>query len=178
MPRKPRGSPPGRAVQSCMSHRLPVRASQPRPGAKLSPKCTGGLNVLLIKLQARRSGSVGTTRDWRSDALHLAPSQSWPSCGPAPKPPNLWEPHFLCEHERRMQPIGWGWLPWGVGPWSGRKAQRQARGLLTALGAIDNPRPRHVQGPLGYLCDTGPQQGRHGPWAVLRRMLRKRRPTP
>lgn len=87
VPRKPRGSPPGRAVQSCMSHRLPVRASQPRPGAKLSPKCTGGLNVLLIKLQARRSGSVGTTRDWRSDALHLAPSQSWPSCGPAPSPP-------------------------------------------------------------------------------------------
>ena len=161
-----------------MSHRLPVRASQPRPGAKPSPKCTEGLNVLLIKLQVRRSGSVGTTGDWRSDALHLAPSQSWPSCGPAPEPPNLWEPHFLREHARRTQPIRWSQLLWGVGPWSGRKAQRQERGILTALGTVDNPRPRHAQGPLGRLCNAGSQQGRHGPRAVFRRMFRREGPHP
>lgn len=88
--------PLGRALRSCMSHRLPVRAPQPRPGSNRPLKCTGGLNVLLIKLQARRSGSVGKRRDWGWDALILAPSRHGPSCGRHRGPVTSTQQRGLC----------------------------------------------------------------------------------
>lgn len=59
--------------------------------ARLKPvsEMHGGLNVLLIKLKARRSGSVGKRRDWELNALNLAPSLHWPSCRQPPVPPSF-----------------------------------------------------------------------------------------
>lgn len=106
------------AVRGCVSHR-PHR-SLPAPASSSSTlKCTGGLNVLLIELKARRSGSVGKRQDWESDALHLALSPHRPSCRLAPGAPNLWEPHFL----RLNTGGGCRQTPEAVAPGSGPSVQ-------------------------------------------------------
>lgn len=78
--------PPRGAVRGRVSHR-PRRSLPARASSSQALKCTGGLNVLLIELKARRSGSVGKRQDWESDALHLALSPHRPSCRPAPGAP-------------------------------------------------------------------------------------------
>jgi hypothetical protein len=80
-------------VQHCVSQ-------PPRPGSNPSLKCMGVLNVLLIKLKARKSGSVGKRWDWESDALNLAPSLYQPSCRQSPEPCHL----PPSEHMKRKLP--------------------------------------------------------------------------
>ena len=154
----------------CMSHRLPVGAPQPRPGANPSLKCTGGLNVLLIKLKARQSGSVGKRRNWESDALALARGPCRPSCG-QPRGPEPLEPRCLhlslcggCGRSPGDPPSRW-------------KAQRKAGKLLpsseaaalTAASAMGPAQPSLPGGcPARQLVDPagsaeGCQERRAGP---------------
>lgn len=106
------------AVRGRVSHR-PHRSLPAPASSNPALKCTGGLNVLLIELKARRSGSVGKRQDWESDALHLALSPHRPSCRPAPGAPNLWEPHFLHLNTGG----GCCWPPEAVAPGSGPSVQ-------------------------------------------------------
>lgn len=78
--------------------------------ARLAPACErhGGLDVLLIKLEARRSGLVGKRRTGRG-ALELAPSRRGPSCGRPLRTPNPWEPPSL-------RPSMWGDAASPLGP--------------------------------------------------------------